>query len=88
LRGPRVRPLCVTAWLHQDIEDDAVLVHGAPEIMQVALNPDEDFIEVPLIAWSGPTAAQAIGKVLGPGSGGLDYRGKLVGGLGHCLSVA
>jgi hypothetical protein len=48
-------------------------------MMQVALDPDEDFIEAPFIAWPGPTVAQAIGKVLAelatPPSDGLirDY---------------
>jgi hypothetical protein len=32
--------------------------------MQVAFDPDENFIVGPLVAWSGPTTAQAICNVL------------------------
>ena len=54
----------VTACLNQDIEHDTVLIDGAPEIVRLALDPDEHRIEVPFVAWFRPTAAQDIGKVL------------------------
>jgi hypothetical protein len=41
----------VTACLNQDIEHDTVLIDGAPEIVQLALDPDEHRIEVPFVAW-------------------------------------
>src|ERR1700722_20079437 len=50
--------------LNEDVEHDALLIHGVPEIVLRALNPDEDLVEVPLIPRSWPTAAQAFGKGL------------------------
>ena len=34
----------IAAALHQDIEHDAILIDGAPEIVQLALDPDEHLI--------------------------------------------
>ena len=45
----------VAAALHRDIEHDAVLIYGAPEIAHLTLNADEHLVEVPLV--TGPRAA-------------------------------
>ena len=52
----------IATFLHQDVEHNAILIHGAPEIMLHTLEPDEHFIHVPLVAGSRSPAAQAIGK--------------------------
>ena len=53
LRRPSVAPA-----LHQDIEYDAVLIDGAPQVVQLALDPDEDLIEMPFVARARTTPAQ------------------------------
>ena len=50
--------------LDQNIEDDTILIHGTPQIMLNALDPDEYLVEVPLVARPGTTAAQTISKAL------------------------
>ena len=54
----------VTPLLDQNIEDDTILIHGAPQIMLNALDPDEYLVEVPLVARPRTTAAQTISKAL------------------------
>jgi hypothetical protein len=62
----------IAPCLHPDVEHNAILIDGAPEIVLHALDPDEDFVHVPLVAWSRPPASQAIsetrGKFLTPAS--------------------
>jgi hypothetical protein len=41
------RGLLVPARLHQNVEDLAFAINGAPKINALAINPDEDFIEMP-----------------------------------------
>ena len=53
----------IASVLNEDVEHNAVLIDGTPEIMLHALDPDEHFVEVPLVARPRPAAAQAIGKV-------------------------
>ncbi len=53
----------IAAALHRDVEDHAVLIHGTPEIAQLALDADENLIKVPLV--TGPRAAAA--KIVGEG---------------------
>src|SRR5579859_1273169 len=53
--------------LHQtgstpDVEHNAVLINGAPEIVLHALDPDEDLVHVPLVAGWWPTTPQAVGE--------------------------
>jgi hypothetical protein len=48
----------------QNIEDDTILIHGTPQIVLNALDPDEYLVEVPLVARPGATAAQPISKAL------------------------
>jgi len=39
----------IAATLHQNINDVAVLIHGAPEIVACSLNGDQHFVDVPRI---------------------------------------
>ena len=54
----------IAAMLNKDIEDDAMLIDGTPEIVLHPLDPYEHFIHVPLVPGPWPVAAQAIGKTL------------------------
>ena len=55
---------CITPFLHENIEDLAVLIHGSPEIIPLPSDVDEQLVEVPGIA--GPSAAvpKPLGKRL------------------------
>lgn len=44
----------IPPWLNEDVEYDAVLIHGAPNILLHAPDANELFIEVPFV--SGPLA--------------------------------
>ena len=48
-RGRFPRPL------HQDVEHDPMLIHRAPEVVQHAIDPQEDLIEAPDVARPRPT---------------------------------
>src|ERR1700722_15320888 len=50
--------------LNEDVEHDAVLVHGTPKIVLHSLDSDEYLVEVPLIPRSWASAAKALGKAL------------------------
>ena len=52
----------ISTLLYKDIENNAVLINRAPKIMLHTLNTNKHLIEMPLIAWSWPAAAQAVGK--------------------------
>jgi hypothetical protein len=54
----------ITPLLNQNVEQDADLIHRAPEIVLHALDSDEDLIEVPLVPGPWPAMAQAAGKRL------------------------
>src|SRR5208283_2424549 len=54
----------IAALLNEDVEHNAVLVHGAPKVTLHALDPDEHLVHVPLVAGSWPPAAQAVSKAL------------------------
>ena len=45
-------------WLNEDVEHDAVLIHGAPKIVLHTLNPNEHLIKVPLVTSPWTTAAR------------------------------
>jgi hypothetical protein len=53
--------LLVTSALDEDIEDMAVLVDGAPEIVTGAVDRQEYCIEMPRVARPGTPAAQLVG---------------------------
>ncbi len=38
---------CITPFLHENIDDVTVLVDGAPKVVELAPNLDEDFVQVP-----------------------------------------
>src|SRR5271169_6398309 len=64
---PSEESLCcfgIPPWLNQDVEHNALLIHGAPQIVLHSLDPDEHLVEVPFVFWPGPAAAQAAGKGL------------------------
>jgi hypothetical protein len=46
----------VTSPLHEDVEDIPVLIHGAPQILPLAIDWQEDLIQVPLISRSRASA--------------------------------
>src|SRR4051794_19740360 len=50
--------------LNKDVEHNAVLIHGAPEIVLHALDPEEHLVEIPLVPGPRPAAAQAVGEAL------------------------
>ena len=56
--------LGIAPILNKDVEDNAVLIDGTPEIVLHPLDPDEHFIHVPLVPGSWPAAAHAIGETL------------------------
>jgi hypothetical protein len=54
----------ITPALNKDVEHNAVLIHGTPELVLHALDPDEYLVEIPLVSRPRPPAAQAVGKAL------------------------
>jgi hypothetical protein len=54
----------ISPLLNKDIEHNAVLVDGAPEVVLITLDPDEHLIEVPLVPWPWSAATNATGKTL------------------------
>jgi hypothetical protein len=50
--------------LYQNVEHDAVLIHGPPQIMPFLVDRDEHFIQMPLITRSGTPATQLVGVLL------------------------
>ena len=64
---PSEETLCcfgIPPWLNEYVEHNALLIHGAPQIVLHTLDPDEHFIEVPFVSRPGPAAAQTAGKGL------------------------
>src|SRR4051794_12135064 len=53
----------VPAVLDQDVEYHTVLVHRAPEIMQLAIDLQEHLIKVPSVARLGPALTELSGEV-------------------------
>src|ERR1700679_7196 len=65
LQQPREEALCgvgIAPRLNENVEHDAILFDGAPEIELHAPDSDENFIHVPLVPWPWPAAAQAVGE--------------------------
>jgi hypothetical protein len=60
-----LRRLGIAPGLNQDIEHNAILINGTPEIMLHALDADEDFVHMPLVTRSWPAAAWAVGETGG-----------------------
>jgi hypothetical protein len=59
-----LRDFGIAAFLKEDVEHDAILVHGTPQIIPHALDQEEHPIHVPLVAGSRPPTAQAVGEAL------------------------
>jgi len=59
-----LRGFAIPPRLNENVEHNAVLIHGLPKIVLHSLNPDEYLVEVPLVPRSWPAAAQAFGKGL------------------------
>jgi hypothetical protein len=53
----------IAAALHQDIGHGAILIDGAPETVQLALDPDKHLIEVPLVTRLGPRQRSLLAKL-------------------------
>jgi hypothetical protein len=65
LQKPPEEAFCgvgIAPCLHEDVENNTILIDGAPETVLHALDPDEHFVEMPLVPWSWPAASQAIGE--------------------------
>ena len=54
--------LLVAPALDQDIKNEALLVHGTPEPMPLPGDPDDDLIEVPLVATARRSPTDAGGE--------------------------
>ena len=53
----------IAAALDQDVEHHAMLVDCAPEIMQRAIDADEDLVQVPDVTWLRPAFAQPLRRL-------------------------
>ena len=59
-----LRGLSIPPWLNEDVEHDAVLINGTPQIVLHSLDPDEHLVEVPFVSWPWPAAAYTTGMGL------------------------
>jgi len=57
------RGVLITVRLNQDVDHIAVLIHGAPEILLLAVDSNEDVVQVPNIAEAALTPLQFSGIV-------------------------
>jgi hypothetical protein len=57
-----LRGVGITPGLNEDVEHNAILIDGTPEIVLHASDSDEDLDHVPLVPWPWPAAAQAVGE--------------------------
>jgi hypothetical protein len=53
----------ISPLLHQNIQDDAMLIDSAPQVVQHAPDADEHFVEVPRVAWPRPPSSQSSGEL-------------------------
>ena len=53
--------MLVTFGGHQNVQHTAVLVRRSPQVIDVAVNLQADFIKMPLVSWLRASAAQLIG---------------------------
>jgi hypothetical protein len=56
------RRVGIPPGLNEDVEHNAVLIDGAPEIVLHALDPDEHLVLVPFVSRLWPAAAQTVGE--------------------------
>jgi hypothetical protein len=59
-----LRRLLIAAALHQNVEHVVVLVDGTPQVMALAIDRQEDFIQMPFVSRARPSVLQLIGVVL------------------------
>ena len=59
-----LRGLFVASTLHQNVEDVVVLIHRTPQVMALAIDRQENFIEMPFIPRARPTSLQLIRIIL------------------------
>ena len=52
------RGVLITVRLNQDVDHIAVLIHGAPEILLLTVDSNEDFVQVPDAAKAALTSVQ------------------------------
>ena len=57
------RGALITVRLYQDVDHVPVLIHGTPEILLLAVDSNEDFVQVPNIAKAALTPLQFSGIV-------------------------
>ena len=57
------RGATITARLNQDVDHVAILIHGTPEILLLAVDSNEDFVQVPDIPEAALTPLQFSGIV-------------------------
>lgn len=51
----------IAAWLNQDVNHVTVLIHRPPEILLLAVDSNEDFVQVPAVAEAALMALQTTG---------------------------
>jgi hypothetical protein len=51
----------VTAALHEDVEDTAILIHRPPQVVPLTTNREKDLIQMPIITLLRAPASQLIG---------------------------
>ena len=51
----------IPTWLHKDVEHNAVLINGSPEVMSTAVDLEENLIQMPLVAGSSTPSPETIG---------------------------
>jgi hypothetical protein len=62
-RQQAFRGFCVAARLNNFVEDVSVLINGAPEIARLAIDGDDDLVEMPNVVAAWPLSLQAPGVV-------------------------
>jgi insertion element IS1 protein InsB len=55
-----LRSLLVTPRLDQDVQHMPVLIHGAPQVVALAMNRQKHLVQVPLVTWSRAATAQLV----------------------------
>src|SRR4051794_26459393 len=58
-----LRRRCTASALHKNVQHDAILVDGSPEIMKHAVDPDEDLVEVPRLSRFGSPPTEPFGEI-------------------------
>lgn len=81
----RLRRHRVAATLHQDIEPVAVLIHGPPQVVTVALDRESDLVHVPRVSRPKRPAAPCMGVRLPERPAPIPHRrrGQDHAALGH-----